>query len=125
MAETPPPKRKRLRKARSSALIESIRQSTPGSDTDDELADRAVDEAIEWLIRKWGNDKACPYCDNTYWTVGSSILGLPALAGGGAIPFLQVTCNNCGQSTLLSVQEVVRTHLEAELAKAEAEDEDS
>jgi hypothetical protein len=61
-------------------------------------SDRAVEAAIEWLGRTWGDARRCPYCDTAGWEVGP-VFGI----GHPPREFLAfpVTCANCGSTTLI------------------------
>ncbi len=67
-------------------------------------SDRSA-EALEWVKRKWGQDRRCPVCNFSDWGIGQSV-GLKGYPGDpfGATVFavIPVVCQNCGNTELLS-----------------------
>jgi len=64
--------------------------------------------AIKHLRAKWGEDRPCPMCRVSAWTVTDStaeireIPGSSALATAGNMSVVIVTCGNCGNTILLN-----------------------
>lgn len=66
-------------------------------------------KAIGWLERKWGNDKKCPVCGSTKWTVGPHMVSMAAVdnsnnitLGGLSYPLVMVVSNECGYTFLMN-----------------------
>lgn len=64
-------------------------------------------EIIEFVKEKW-NTQRCPMCGNDKWSVSETIWGIQGFDGGliwggsVALPLVAVTCNNCGNTVLIS-----------------------
>jgi hypothetical protein len=60
---------------------------------------------LDWVREKWGDDRACPYCRNTSWSVPDEIAEIrpfgPRL-DSVAYPVFQVICQNCGNTVLIN-----------------------
>src|SRR2546430_173396 len=65
-----------------------------------------INQAIEWLQKKWGADRSCPYCGTSSWRVGGPMQILAAFVtpyGKGALsPAFTVMCANCGHTSLVN-----------------------
>lgn len=58
-------------------------------------------KAIEWLEKKWKNDKKCEVCGESKWTIQEHIVTPIVLQnnsiqlGGVSYPQIMSICNNC------------------------------
>jgi predicted nucleic-acid-binding Zn-ribbon protein len=71
----------------------------------DEGKDRGEEasEAVEWVRRKWGDEKPCPYCGSVEYAVGPPNSFL-TYEGQPTTPFIPVTCRNCGQTAFIDLR---------------------
>ena len=66
-----------------------------------------ISNVIHHLDSKWGN-RPCPICDSNSWYVSKKVFELREyhngkLIGGAPIfPVIPVTCNNCGNTVMVS-----------------------
>lgn len=73
-----------------------------------ELQRLQVAAGINWLRAKWGEEaRACPYCDNEAWTVGTPVyldvgFGLAEPGFSTMSPLFPVMCTNCGNTVFIS-----------------------
>lgn len=63
---------------------------------------------IKKLNEKW-QGRSCPYCQNTQWTVDTSIVtpievdeNKNMMIGGKFQPLIPVSCRNCGNTVLVN-----------------------
>ena len=69
-----------------------------------------INQLIEHLKKHWGEDRKCPFCGNTGWSVSNVICELrqhqrtfSAKATDGTIfPVIPVTCIKCGNTVLIN-----------------------
>lgn len=61
-----------------------------------------VEQAVAWLVEKWGEGKACPYCGVAHWNVGPPV-DIPGWQGAVSQWFMPVSCANCAQTTFINV----------------------
>ena len=67
-----------------------------------------ISNVIQHLDAKWGN-KPCPICDSNSWYVSDKVYELREFHNGNLIvagvpifPVIPVTCNNCGNTVMVS-----------------------
>jgi len=67
-----------------------------------------VQKVIEHLNTKWGK-RHCPMCGENSWTVSDTVYELREYHGGNVVfgsgpiyPIVPVSCNNCGNSVMIS-----------------------
>lgn len=88
---------------------------SPNSDPEDAKAELArlleadetqVDKLLEVLAKTWGEDRSCPYCQSSSWSVGNELLKISRLRGDRLQPFFGVICNTCGNTVLIEPETV-------------------
>lgn len=76
-----------------------------------ELTQEERDKAAQWVIAKWGpHGSPCPICKHTRWLVGQHLVASSIVSSGGHItllggptyPFVQILCQNCGNTQFLN-----------------------
>jgi len=77
------------------------RHATEREEAFSELQQAFIEAAISWLGERWGPEKACPYCGNTGWSVGTPFE--VSLEGGNSLsPHFPVMCDNCGNTVFIN-----------------------
>jgi hypothetical protein len=87
------------------ARVEALRERLRAG----ELAkadEQLVDQVIQHLTEKWGDERPCPYCGSTQWAVGKRIVGPSLLRGLAVVPLVQVSCENCGNTVFIHLEAI-------------------
>lgn len=81
------------------SLADALRELPPAAREAEALYELA-DQVITHLQEKWGEEKACPYCDANDWQVGK-LIWFDA-ADGSEYPAVPVLCANCANTTFVN-----------------------
>lgn len=75
------------------------------------LTQEERDKIAQLVTEKWGAEgSACPICKQRKWLVGQHLVTPPIITSGGrvilggglAYPFVQILCQNCGNTQFLN-----------------------
>ena len=65
-------------------------------------------ELVDWLERKWGYQRACPYCGTNKWVLGPLVrlTYFPPESESQSLfngpEMFSVSCTNCGQTAFIN-----------------------
>ena len=66
-----------------------------------------MEQMIQWLKEKWGEDRPCPMCGSPDWVV-DAVGGVPQLSRKTGLnlesgfPIVPVSCTNCGFTAFMN-----------------------
>jgi len=69
----------------------------------DYFSQEKQEKTVEWLKKKWGNNRKCEVCKETNWIIQDFLSVPPRFEGGISIggsvsPNVTLICKNCGNT---------------------------
>ena len=66
-----------------------------------EVEQAFIAAAIDWLQRKWGSERECPYCGNLGWSI-STPFNVLLESRETLSPHFAAMCTNCGNTVFIN-----------------------